>query len=207
MSNPENPNFDDQQNLENPQDSDLDFSSFLGNDDEPVDLDSFADLGTSEAEELAVPGVGQDDVMTGFSESAGSETVAPVVEDKKSKKGKKEKPPKKEKAPKVKKEKEPKTPGEKQPWDAAALCFVACLLLMLAVFGGVNAYVFMKHGMGALTFLAIFDVLALGALVIPILLRRDKENVTAVDVSAGMSVISLIIGCMFLLANLAYNLG
>ena len=252
MSNPENPNFDDQQNPEgsNPQDSDIDFSAFFGGDDESVDLDAFADLGTSEVEELAISNVGQEDAATNFSElteSAESDifaseveavdesgmleteetpliensvTEVPVVEDKKSKtakkekppkkekapKVKKEKPPKKEKAPKVKKEKKPRTPGEKQPWDVAALCFATCLVWMIVMFGGVNAYAFMKHGMGALTFLAIFDMLALGALAIPFLLRRAKDNITAADVSAGMSVVSLIFGCMFLLANLAYIL-
>ena len=141
----------------------------------------------------------------------------PIVEDKKAKKGKKEKPPKKEKVPKVKKEKPPKVkkekklkePREKQPWDIAALCFMAGLAVMILAFAGVNAYAVMKYGigMGAMAFLAIFDLLAFGALVIPILLRRSRNTASESDVSLGMAAISIIIGCMLLLANIAVNLS
>jgi len=119
-----------------------------------------------------------------------------------------EKPQKVEKPPKAKKEKKPKEPGEKQPQNVAALAFMGSLVLMLLAFGGVNAYALMKHGIGgALVFLLFFDVLAAGALVIPILLRRSKNTVTASEVSLGIAAMSLIVGCMFVLANLAYNLN
>ena len=140
----------------------------------------------------------------------------PVIGDKKTKKGKKEKPPKSEKAPKVKKEKppkvkkekKPKEPGEKQPWNLAALCFMAGFVVMFLAFGGVNIYAVMKHGIsGAMVFLAIFDLMAAGALVISLLLRRSKNTATESDVSLGIATIAVIIGCMFLLANLAYNLS
>ena len=124
----------------------------------------------------------------------------------KEKPAKAEKPSTKEKPPKAKKEKKPKEPGDKQPQNVGTLAFMAGLVLMLLAFGGVNAYAFMKHGTGAMVFLAIFDALAAGALVIPVLLRRSKSTITASDVGMGIAAISLIVGCMFVLANLAYNL-
>ena len=255
VSNPENPNFDDPTNPENkqgqnPQESEIDFSSFFGEDsmemgqmdlpDEsqlgenasafPEDLESFADFGTSEVEELIVP-----DATTSmspdtefadlgdFSEDSPPQETPVVAEEPKGKKGKKEKPPKKEKVispkkekvispkkektPKVKAEKKPREPREKKPWDVAALCFAVCLGVMALMFFGVNAYAFMKHGTGSVVFLAIFDLLAVGALVIPILLRRSQDRIAQTDVAAGIAAISLIFGCMFLLANLAYNLS
>ena len=119
----------------------------------------------------------------------------------------KEKPAKAEKPPKAKREKKPKEPGDKQPKNTAALAFMAGLMLMLLAFGGVNAYAVMKHGIGgAKVFLAIFDGLAVVATGIAIGLRRSKDTVTASEVSLGIAAISLIVGCMFVLANLAYNL-
>ena len=140
---------------------------------------------------------------------------ASVVEDKKAKKAreKAEKAQAKAQAKagkplKAKKEKKQKEPGDEHPHNTAALAFVGTLVLMLLVFGGVNAYAVMKHGIGgAMVFLAIFDLLAAGALVIPILLRRSKSTITASDISMGIAAISLILGCMFVLANLAYNLA
>jgi len=151
---------------------------------------------------------------------------APVVEDKKAKKAREKaekaqalaqakaekaqakadgkKPVKTEKPPKAKKEKKPKEPGDKQPKNVSALAFMTGLVLMLLAFGGVNAYVVMKHGIGgAMYFLAIFDVLAFIAIVIPIVLRRSKDTVTTSDVGLGIAAISLIVGCMFVLANVA----
>ncbi len=150
---------------------------------------------------------GDDIVANGFDGLPLEDTAA--VDDRKSKKAKKEKPPKvkKEKAPKVKKEKKRKEPGEKQPLNVSALSFIVCLGLMIAVFAGVNLYAVMKYGIGAMIFLAIFDLLALGALAIPFLLRRSKNSVTSADVTLGIAAVSLIFGCMFLLANLAFNLG
>ena len=115
-----------------------------------------------------------------------------------------EKPPKTEKPPKAKKVKKPKEPGDKQPLNTATLAFMAGLVLMLLVFGGVNAYTVLKHGVGgAMFFLAIFDLLAFIAIVISIFLRRSKDTVTASDVGLGIAAISLIVGCMFVLANVA----
>jgi len=119
-----------------------------------------------------------------------------------------EKPQKADKPPKAKKEKKPKEPGEKQPQNMAVLAFMGCLLLMLLAFGGVNAYAVMKYGIGgAMFFLVFFDLLAAGALVIPIMLRRSKNTITVSDVGMGIAAISLIVGCMFVLVNLAYNLN
>jgi len=114
----------------------------------------------------------------------------------------------KEKPPKAKREKKPKEPGDKQPQNTAALAFMAGLVLMLLAFGGVNVYAVVKHGIGgAMIFLIIFDVLAAIATGIALVLRRSKDAVNATDVSMGIAAISLIVGCMFILANLAYNLN
>ena len=115
----------------------------------------------------------------------------------------KEKPVKTEKPPKAKKEKKPKEPRDKEPQSVAALSFMGSLVLMLLVFGGVNAYAVMKLGIGgAMFFLAFFDIMAAIALAIPIMLRRSKDSVTASEVSLGIAAISLVFGCMFVLVNL-----
>lgn len=206
MANPEDPRFDDQQH-----EDELDLFD-LGLSDSEVEpgfeLDSLTDLGTSEAEELIV------------SETEPvAEEIAPepvVVADKKSKKEKKtkkEKPPKvkkekviKEKIPKPKREKKIKEPREKQPWDVSTIAFFAGILLMALTFVGVNIYVIIKFGLsGTPVFLAIFDLFAVFALAIPFLLRQARSKVTDADVVLGMAAIFLIVGCMFLLCNIAIN--
>ena len=79
----------------------------------------------------------------------------PVVEDKKTKKGKKEKPQKKEKTPKVKKEKPIKVKKEKKPREQRA---------------------------------------------------KKPWNIAEIDVALGIAAISIMLGCMFMLANFAMNL-
>lgn len=187
---------------------------------EVIDLPEVADF--AEAEELFEAELVDADTVEAvemiedepFAEVAPFEE-ATAITDKKSKRQKKEKAPKvkkekpakvkKEKAPKPKREKKPKEPGEKKPQNVSALAFMVGIVLMLLFFGGVNLYAVIKYGIGsAMIFLAIFDLMALAALAIPFLLRRT-QNKTECDVALGMATISLIIGCMALLCNIAIN--
>ena len=202
-----------------------DLESELPEDRDATLEDYFNSAETDEATTAPLPHTAWDDPLPVMGE------VTPVVEDKKAKKARekaeqvaakakvkeekakakedktKVKPSKKEKPPKGKKEKKPRVPGEKEPLDVSALCFMGSLLLLLLAFGGVNVYAVMNYGIGAMVmvFLAFFDILATIALVIPLVLRRSKVTVTASDVSLGIAAISLVIGCMFVLVNIAYN--
>ncbi|MBQ4080427.1 MAG: hypothetical protein II596_07080, partial [Thermoguttaceae bacterium] len=128
----------------------------------------------------------------------------PQEEDKKS--GKKGKKAKKEKAPKAKKEKAPKEPkapkvkGEIVDKGAARAVRLLGLLLIIGI-AIANVVAFITAGASCVTFLILFDILGLIALLVPsFLLRRlHSEPLSLFDTFLALAAIFSVVSCMAIL--------
>ncbi len=133
-------------------------------------------------------------------------------EDKKS--GKKGKKAKKEKAPKAKKEKAPKEPkapkvkGEIVDKGAARAVRLLGLLLIIGI-AIANVVAFITAGASCVTFLILFDILGLIALLVPFfLLRRlHSEPLSLFDTFLALAAIFSVVSCMAILAYQSKTYG
>ena len=151
---------------------------------------------------------GSIEISDPVSASAGAADDAqgvPQEEDKKS--GKKGKKAKKEKAPKAKKEKAPKEPkapkvkGEIVDKGAARAVRLLGLLLIIGI-AIANVVAFITAGASCVTFLILFDILGLIALLVPFfLLRRlHSEPLSLFDTFLALAAIFSVVSCMAILA-------
>ncbi len=187
-----------------------DFFSSLSGSQDAADADPFAAFG-ADATDVSdpfggfgdVPGdsdAGSDNPFGGFEAApeteAAPEEVAPEVAGKKGKKGK---------APKAKKEKAPKSDvmyGSPKPFLVLGAIFLLGILVA-------NALAFMTAGVGAIMFLACFDVLGLLLLAIPALLIKQlrTRSVGLFDMFLALAAAFVIMGAMAVLAQQAKNYG
>ena len=149
------------------------------------------------------------DPVSASAPSADVDQGFPQEEDKKS--GKKGKKAKKEKAPKAKKEKAPKAPkvkGEIVDKGAARAVRLLGLLLIIGI-AIANVVAFITAGASCVTFLILFDILGLIALLVPFfLLRRlHSEPLSLFDMFLALAAIFSVVSCMAILAYQAKTYG
>ncbi len=152
------------------------------------------------------------DPVSASAPSADVDQGFPQEEDKKS--GKKGKKAKKEKAPKAKKEKAPKEPkapkvkGEIVDKGAARAVRLLGLLLIIGI-AIANVVAFITAGASCVTFLILFDILGLIALLVPFfLLRRlHSEPLSLFDTFLALAAIFSVVSCMAILAYQAKTYG
>ena len=194
---------------------DLSDESSLALDDLPGSSESIPDLDVSQSTTAIDDDpfkVGSNDTPVGFTDSIignlqdGEENSGTPSLNKKGKKAKKEKAPKVKKAKKEPKEKAPKGPiVDKAAGVGVRILFVLLLVgLILA-----NVAAFIIAGVACVTFLIIFDLLGLFALLVPVLMLSAlrKKPLSVFDTFLALAAIFAVVACMAILAGQAVSYG